>query len=82
VGKEVKAMCSAVWQGELEEARRLHYLMMPVIDALFVEPNPIPVKQAMEWLGLPAGPLRPPMGGLSEAGQKVLRKAMEEGGWL
>jgi 4-hydroxy-tetrahydrodipicolinate synthase len=82
VGREVKAMCEAVWRGDLQEARRLHYLTMPVIDALFVEPNPIPVKQAMEWLGLPAGPLRPPMSRLSEGGQKILRKAMEEGGWL
>jgi len=82
VGREVLAMCSAVWEGDLPEARRLHYKIMPVVDALFVEPNPIPVKQALQWMGLPAGPLRPPLGPLSERGQSVLRRAMVEGGWL
>ncbi|OPZ78160.1 MAG: 4-hydroxy-tetrahydrodipicolinate synthase [Actinobacteria bacterium ADurb.Bin444] len=55
---------------------------MPVVDALFVEPNPIPVKQALEWMGLPGGPLRPPLGAMSARGQAVLRAAMEAGGWL
>jgi 4-hydroxy-tetrahydrodipicolinate synthase len=82
VAREVKAMCEAVWAGDLEEARRLHFAIMPVIDALFVEPNPIPVKKAMEWLGLPAGPLRPPMQELGDGGSRVLRQAMEQGGWL
>ncbi len=82
VGKEVKAMCEAVWAGRLNEARDIHYRTMDVIDALFVEPNPTPVKQALEWLGLPAGPLRPPLERLSAKGQEVLRKAMREGGWL
>lgn len=82
VGREVKAMCEAVWNGRLEEARTLHYRLMDVVDALFVEPNPSPVKQAMEWLGLPAGPLRPPLERLTPAGQEVLRAAMKTGGWL
>jgi 4-hydroxy-tetrahydrodipicolinate synthase len=82
VAREVKAMCEAVWRNDLEAARRLHFATMPVIDALFVEPNPIPVKKAVEWLGLPAGPLRPPLSALSEKGSQVLREAMQEGGWL
>jgi 4-hydroxy-tetrahydrodipicolinate synthase len=82
VGREVKAMCDAVGSGRLEEARALHYRIMDVVDALFVEPNPTPVKQAMEWLGLPAGPLRPPLERLTPAGQEVLRAAMKAGGWL
>ncbi len=82
VGKEVAAMCRAVWTGDLPEARRIHYHIMPVVDALFVEPNPIPVKQALEWMGLPGGPLRPPLGAMSARGQAVLRAAMEAGGWL
>jgi 4-hydroxy-tetrahydrodipicolinate synthase len=82
VGREVKAMCEAVWQGRIGDARDIHYRIMDVIDALFVEPNPTPVKQAVEWLGLPAGPLRPPLGRLTPAGQEVLRAAMKAGGWL
>lgn len=82
VGREVKAMCEAVWEGRIAEARDIHYGMMDVIDALFVEPNPTPVKQAVEWLGLPAGPLRPPLARLTPAGQEVLGKAMKAGGWI
>ncbi|NLT34570.1 MAG: 4-hydroxy-tetrahydrodipicolinate synthase [Gaiellales bacterium] len=82
VGREISAMCRAVWSGELTEARRVHYQTMRVVEALFAEPNPIPVKQAVEWLGLPAGPLRPPLGRMSEAGQEILRSAMVAGGWL
>jgi 4-hydroxy-tetrahydrodipicolinate synthase len=82
VGREVKAMCEAVWSGRLEEARAIHYRTMDVVDALFIEPNPTPVKQAMEWLGLPAGPLRPPLERMTLAGQNVLRSALQAGGWL
>jgi 4-hydroxy-tetrahydrodipicolinate synthase len=82
VGREVKAMCEAVWAGRVEEARAIHYQIMDVIDALFIEPNPTPVKQALEWLGLPAGPLRPPLQRMSPAGQEVLERVLRAGGWL
>jgi len=82
VGREVSAMCRAVWDGDLAEARRLHFHTMPVIDALFVEPNPIPVKEAVGWMDLPAGPVRPPLTRLAADGQQRLREAMQAGGWL
>jgi 4-hydroxy-tetrahydrodipicolinate synthase len=82
VGQEVRAMCDAVWADRLSEARAIHYRIMDIVDALFVEPNPTPVKQAVEWLGLPAGPLRPPLERMTPAGQEVLRRAMIAGGWL
>jgi 4-hydroxy-tetrahydrodipicolinate synthase len=82
VAPEVKAMCEAVWQGRPQQALSTHYRIMDVVDALFVEPNPTPVKQALEWLGLPAGPLRPPLERMSPKGQEVLRAAMKAGGWL
>lgn len=82
VAREVKAMCEAVWAGRMGEALSIHYGIMNVVDALFVEPNPTPVKQALEWLGLPAGPLRPPLERMTLKGQDVLREAMQAGGWL
>jgi 4-hydroxy-tetrahydrodipicolinate synthase len=82
VGREVKQMCEAVWSGMPADARDIHYRLMDVVDALFLEPNPTPVKQAVEWLGLPAGPLRPPLERMTPAGQEVLRAAMISGGWL
>jgi 4-hydroxy-tetrahydrodipicolinate synthase len=82
VAPEVKAMCEAVWAGRIGDALSIHYRIMDVVDALFVEPNPTPVKQALEWLGLPGGPLRPPLERMSPKGQEVLRNAMRAGGWL
>jgi 4-hydroxy-tetrahydrodipicolinate synthase len=82
IGPEVKAMCEAVWSGRVDEARSIHYRTMDLVSALFIEPNPTPVKQALEWLGLPAGPPRPPLQRLSAGAQQVLRKAMRAGGWL
>lgn len=82
VAPEVKAMCQEIWDGRIEEARSIHYRLMDVVGALFLEPNPTPAKQALEWLGLPAGPLRPPLQRMTEAGQATLRQAMEAGGWL
>jgi 4-hydroxy-tetrahydrodipicolinate synthase len=82
VGREVKAMCEAVWADRLAEAREIHYQIMDLVDVLFIEPNPTPVKQAVEWLGLPAGPLRPPLERLTPTGQEELRRVMVAGGWL
>lgn len=82
VGREVKQMCEAVWGDRLSEAREIHYRVMDVVDALFIEPNPTPVKQAVEWLGLPAGPLRPPLERMTPGGQEVLRGALVAGGFL
>jgi 4-hydroxy-tetrahydrodipicolinate synthase len=79
---EVKAICEAVWEGRIADARDIHYRIVDVVDALFVEPNPTPVKQALEWMGLPAGPLRQPLERMSPEGQDVLRAALQAGGWL
>jgi 4-hydroxy-tetrahydrodipicolinate synthase len=82
IGRETRQMCDAVWAGDLETARHWHFRTMPLVDALFIEPNPIPVKQAVEWMGLPAGPLRPPLGEMTEGGKATLRAIMQAGGWL
>jgi 4-hydroxy-tetrahydrodipicolinate synthase len=82
VGREVRRMCEAVWRGDLEEARALHYQTMPMVDALFLEPNPTAIKQALDWMGLPGGPVRPPLERMSAKGQGMLRDVMVSGGWL
>lgn len=82
IGREVKEMCEAVWAGDLERAREIHFHTMPVVEALFLEPNPIPVKQALEWMELPAGPLRPPLVPMSDSGKSTLRIVLEAGGWI
>lgn len=48
-------------EGGVREATSLQLAYLPLIRALFMEPNPIPVKAAMDWLGFDVGPLRLPL---------------------
>jgi 4-hydroxy-tetrahydrodipicolinate synthase len=46
------ALCDAVQAGDLDEARRLHYHLLPLVRVMFKEPNPAPAKAAMKLLGV------------------------------
>lgn len=59
--RAVKALVTAALQGNLPAARRLHARLLPLFDALFVESNPIPVKAALDLLGLAGPHLRLPL---------------------
>ncbi|MDR1250619.1 MAG: 4-hydroxy-tetrahydrodipicolinate synthase [Treponema sp.] len=74
----VKALTRACLEARFEEARKLHYELLPFIKAAFVETNPIPIKQAVTWAGLPGGPARLPLGRLSASSETLLRKAMRD----
>lgn len=76
IGKEVDQMVKLIREGSVEAARNIHYKTLDVVNALFVEPNPVPVKQALAWMGLPAGPVRLPLVGMTEKGKDILRKAL------
>jgi 4-hydroxy-tetrahydrodipicolinate synthase len=79
---KVKAMVSACVKCDFDEARKIHFELLPFIKAAFIETNPIPIKQAASWMGLPAGPVRLPLGKLSPASEAVLKKAMVDLGLL
>ncbi|MCL2184838.1 MAG: 4-hydroxy-tetrahydrodipicolinate synthase [Treponema sp.] len=80
VPAKVKALTSAALKGDLESARAIHYELVPLIKAAFIETNPVPIKQALCWAGLPAGPARLPLGKLSNANAEVLRKTLKDMG--
>jgi len=63
-------------------ASKLQIQYMDLIDALFTEVNPIPIKAAMNLLGQEAGPLRLPLCDISEKNLEVLRLAMKRAGLL
>ena len=60
--------------GDIQQAREIHFRLYPLMKALFLEGNPVPLKAAMEMLGICSGNLRPP---LTPASQKT-REALEE----
>jgi len=59
--KHVVEMVSAALDGNLELARQLHFQLMPIFKAAFIETNPSPIKYAMQKIGLAGGPLRLPL---------------------
>ncbi len=60
------AMVGAALDGHFEQARRLHHELAPLVRQLFVETNPIPVKEAMQIRGHGPARLRPPLTRLAE----------------
>jgi 4-hydroxy-tetrahydrodipicolinate synthase len=76
--KLVVSMVEAFSRGDLDEARKLHLALAPLIRAIFLETNPIPVKKAVELIGLPAGNLRLPLAPISEDNERKLRAALSD----
>lgn len=68
--------------GDVKTSLNLQLQALSLIDALFCEVNPIPVKAALNLMGMNVGGLRRPLTTMEEAGQAKLKKAMEEYGIL
>ncbi len=77
---EVAALCAAANRGDFAEARKLHYRLLPVLKALFIETNPIPVKTALKLMGRVNGVLRMPMCELRPENEEKLRVALRAAG--
>ncbi len=78
LGVEFGRMCRLVWEGKTEEAREIHFRVLPLVRALFCEPNPTAIKQALNWMGIGVGGVRLPLSGITEKGKETLRRAMVE----
>ena len=75
--REMVALVEALQKDELPKARELHYRLMPLFKACFVEPNPIPGKAAMAQLGLMANELRLPLVPASPATEELMEKTLK-----
>ena len=80
--KLMHEMCRAALAGNIEQAMRIQFQLMPLHKHLFVEANPIPVKWAMQRLGLCGGTLRLPLTTLAQANQSVVESALQAAGLL
>ena len=78
--KETHDMVMDYLNGDMEKAREMQLKALPLIDALFSEVNPIPVKKAMSFMGWEAGPLRAPLSEMEDAHAEVLKQAMKDFG--
>jgi 4-hydroxy-tetrahydrodipicolinate synthase len=79
---EVVDLVRAFRAGDLERARAVHYRMMPLVDALFCETNPIPVKAALAMRGLIHEELRLPLVPISNGNRERLQAVMKDLGLL
>ena len=76
--KETSRMCHAFFEGNVEESRKLQLELIPLINALFCEVNPIPVKAAMAAMGYCEDYLRLPLTSMEEGNKAKLLKLMAE----
>jgi 4-hydroxy-tetrahydrodipicolinate synthase len=73
----VSDMVASLLSGDFERGRELHYQLLPLFRALFVETNPIPVKAAASLLGLCSDELRLPLVPMSGGNLRMLQEVME-----
>lgn len=73
-------MCVAALRGEVAKAREINLRLLGLHQKLFVEANPIPVKWAMQQMGLAGGGIRLPMTPLADQFHEVVRQALNEAG--
>ena len=78
--KETHDICAKYFAGDVKGSAELQLRALPLVDALFSEVNPIPVKKAMKLMGHEVGPLRMPLTELTEGNTEKLAKAMKEFG--
>lgn len=76
--KETVEMCDKMLKGDLEGAAKMQIEFSSLIDALFIEVNPIPAKTAMNLMGMNMGPLRLPMTEMEDGTKAVLTNELKK----
>lgn len=80
--RQSAAMTAAALAGNWAEARNLHYALLPMTRALFLETNPVPIKAAMAMLGYCRDELRAPLLVMSDEPRTKLKAALHQYGLL
>jgi 4-hydroxy-tetrahydrodipicolinate synthase len=79
---EIRQLIDAALAGNLNEARAFHYKLLPLMNANFIESNPIPVKAGMAMMGLIEENYRLPLVPITPANREKLRQVMAEAGLI
>ncbi len=79
--REVHELVDEFLKGNIEKAKKIQLDMISLINALFVEVNPIPVKTALNLMGLDVGPVRKPLYEMEEKNVEYLREELKKR-WL
>jgi 4-hydroxy-tetrahydrodipicolinate synthase len=74
---DIAEMCKAAKEGNFDKARELHYKTLPLSIDLFIETNPIPVKTAMQLMGMLNGEMRLPLASMIESNLATLEATLK-----
>ena len=80
--KETHNICQLYMDGKVKESLALQLKALPLINALFSEVNPIPVKKAVELMGLCGGTVRAPLTELEPEHTAILKQEMQKFGLI
>jgi len=78
--RETHDMCEKFFEGDVKGSAELQLRALPLVDQLFCEVNPIPVKKAMQLIGMDCGGLRMPLTELTKVHEESLARAMKDFG--
>jgi 4-hydroxy-tetrahydrodipicolinate synthase len=78
VGKQIKEMIDSAIAGEMEKAASIHRRLLPLIDALFIVSNPVPVKYALNHIGFYVGKPRLPLVEPDEKTAAIIKEALKK----
>ena len=76
--KEIAGMVESFLKGDVKKTREIHYKLLPLMKALFIETNPIPVKTAMKLMGMDTGELRLPMCEMEDSNLAKLKEVLKK----
>lgn len=82
IPKDTHLMVKSFFDGDMKACRELQIKTVPLEKALFCETNPIPIKAAMNLMGMNVGSCRLPLVEISEQGQEQLKRALNEYGLI
>ena len=81
--KQLARMCELLWQGNMKKARKIHYELFEINQAVFYDTNPIPMKYMMKRLGImPKNEHRLPMMPATKELEKRLDGVLDRAGLL
>ncbi|HEY5649289.1 MAG TPA: 4-hydroxy-tetrahydrodipicolinate synthase [Nitrospiria bacterium] len=80
--REFAQMIQSGLKNDWDAARRIHYKMAPLVDSLFLETNPVPVKTALGILGKCSDEVRQPLSPLTQGNRTILEKALKDYGLI
>jgi 4-hydroxy-tetrahydrodipicolinate synthase len=77
VGKQIKQMIDSFLQGKIAEAAAIHRHLLPLVNAMFIVSNPIPVKYAVNQVGFRVGKPRLPLTEPDEKTAQIIKDTLK-----